>query len=25
LRGVVLPTLITRIERGLGDLPVASR
>ena len=25
LRGVVLPTLITRIEHGLGDLPVASR
>jgi Peptidase family M23/Putative serine esterase (DUF676) len=25
LRGVVVPTLITRIERGLGDLPLVSR
>jgi Peptidase family M23/Putative serine esterase (DUF676) len=25
LRGVVVPTLITRIEHGLGDLPVVSR
>jgi Peptidase family M23 len=25
LRGVVVPTLITRVERGLGDLPVVSR
>lgn len=25
LRGVVVPTLITRIERGLGDVPVVSR
>jgi Peptidase family M23/Putative serine esterase (DUF676) len=25
LRGVVVPTLITRVEHGLGDLPVVSR
>lgn len=25
LRGVVVPTLITRVERGLGDVPVVSR
>jgi hypothetical protein len=25
LRGVVVPTLITRVEQGLGDLPVVSR
>jgi hypothetical protein len=25
LRGVVVPTLITRIEHGLGDVPVVSR
>jgi hypothetical protein len=25
LRGVVVPTLITRVEHELGDLPVVSR
>jgi hypothetical protein len=25
LRGVVVPTLITRVEHGLGDVPVMSR
>jgi hypothetical protein len=25
LRGVVVPTLITRVEHGLGELPVVSR
>ncbi|HEY3097193.1 MAG TPA: peptidoglycan DD-metalloendopeptidase family protein [Acidimicrobiia bacterium] len=25
LRGVVVPTLITRVEHGLGDIPVVSR
>jgi Peptidase family M23/Putative serine esterase (DUF676) len=25
LRGVVVPTLVTRVERGLGDVPVVTR
>jgi hypothetical protein len=25
LRGVLVPTVITRVEHGLGELPVVSR